>query len=94
MREGLPPCLPRVAVGNGLRASLYDAHLCGHDDTSLRFHVFVARFLYWEKDDDHPECKVPWSTEGNLFSQSTDDLAEAKAAYEQAEVYVRTGELP
>ena len=85
-REGLPPCI-RIAIFDGRLA--VEHHACNSDNRS-----FIKRSspYVWGDSPIHVGFKGPF---GNPFEDLDlpDDPAEAEAAWERAERWVRTGVL-
>ena len=95
-REGLPPCVT-VAFYDGRRACMIDASLCdigssGHH-MSTRFYVNAGHDEGPLAIDIHSEFPLVGYGVSGGFSIVTDDPAEAEAAFERGERWVRTGEL-
>ncbi len=93
--EGPPPC-QRFVLFDGRVASHIDTSLCDEDHKDkFRFFVIAGMGDGDERDDmPHDDCPVGRGAIRNpVVRLSTDDPAEAEAAFERGERWVRTGEL-
>jgi hypothetical protein len=93
-REGLPPCQRKAAVFEDRAAGFWEYPLCDsckHRST-FRFGVGAVLAETWEESQYHPPHRSPWGIYAPI-QLVTDDKAEAEAAWEKAERWVRTGEL-
>lgn len=95
-REGLPPCLS-LAIFDGRGASLRDSAACDADHSGApRFWITGGRVKPCDCPTGHrihPEVKWHYFG-GSIGTVNTDDPAEAEAAWERAERWVRTGDRP
>lgn len=90
-REGLPPCA-RLALFENRVACIDDRSICDHP--GARFVIRAGRDPEPHASFYHPECKAFTITESAcVLELDTDDPAEAEAAFERGERWVRTGEL-
>lgn len=93
-REGLPPCM-RVARFDERAATFHD-NSCGQSlFPAARFIVSWGVPAEWGKDvwGVHSDL-APLPVRGRFTKNETDDPTQAEAAWERAEHFVRTGELP
>ena len=95
-REGLPLCV-RLVVFEGRAVGLHDrkagCDCVGYAD-SFRFALVASRVEGMADCDVTPERAIPlWCLGDPALKLGTDDPAEAEAADERGERWVRTGEL-
>ena len=94
-REGLPPCIKRFALFENRLAVLEDDAICGHSRSRGRFLVSAGQADLSRSEPGssrHPEWKR-WRITHSVMDLETDDPAEAAAAWQRAERWVRTGVL-
>lgn len=90
-REGLPPCIKLASFDD--RAAIHHER-CG--DTPFNTHRYLVRWGSpdrWDKSPNHGGAVLPWSPLDLATTMATNDPAEAEAAWERAERWVRTGVL-
>ncbi len=95
-REGLPPCV-KVGLYADRVVVLYDRSCeCGQlfDPALPRYCSMAGPVSSYSDSRGHPDHRVPHIMFGTeALHLDTDDEAEAAAAYERGERYVRTGVL-
>lgn len=92
-REGLPPCL-RYAVFEDRRAIMHLSCPEHRNPESRYYHIACGPLERVAFDYQHGGRQIyyPWGNIKNIITL-TDDPAEAEAAWERAQEWVRTGEL-
>ena len=94
-REVLPPCWS-VIVFDGRHAVWWRAEPCGHQDFEWRHEMCAGKTVDFYQPDSHPEIDftVPGlSPHECMVHVRTNDDAVARAGWEVAEHWVRTGSL-
>lgn len=93
-REGLPPCIVRLAIFEGNQACWHDMKLCPLPVPTDDRHVITAgrRSIDREEDDctNGAVMLVAWPA---VVDEGTDDPAAAQAAFDKGAEWVRTGEM-
>lgn len=94
-REGLPPCMSVARFGDRY-ATMRDRVLCGGKHRNARFWVMAGVVTPPHVPSQvHPDYPAPYHlTVRSVMRISTDDPAEAQAAFERGAEWVRTGEGP
>lgn len=93
-REGLPPCIRRLAIIGDSQACWHDMTKCPKPvPTTYRYVISAGQRGPVRVEDDctNGAVRMVWPPFGPL--EATDDSAEAEAAWERAERWVRTGKL-
>ena len=88
----LPPCLSQT-VFDGRVASMWSRDACGHEG-DVAFYVSAGPHDGLFTPVGHPETRAHGNASSSEQWPGTDDPDEARAAYERAQEWVRTGELP